>query len=72
MLQESVFSKLLKRKQSKEIQAAGIAGLETCPFCEFATIPPPESRILTCLNPECGKDSCRYVEHAAFIFTINF
>ena len=40
VLKSSVFSNLLKRKQTEEIVAAGIADLETCPFCDFATIMP--------------------------------
>lgn len=67
VLHESVFSKLLKRKQIIEVQAAGIVGLESCPFCEFATIPSPESRIFTCLNPECGKESCRFCQRVSHV-----
>ncbi|KAF2348228.1 hypothetical protein FHG87_021016, partial [Trinorchestia longiramus] len=40
VLKSSVFSNLLKRKQAEEIVAAGIADLESCPFCNFATIMP--------------------------------
>ncbi|KAA0203432.1 hypothetical protein HAZT_HAZT007626 [Hyalella azteca] len=40
VLKSSVFSNLLKRKQAEEIMAAGIADLECCPFCNFATIMP--------------------------------
>jgi hypothetical protein len=41
---------------------AGLEGLEQCPFCPFATImdvPKEQNKIFNCLNPECGKDSCR-------------
>ena len=42
VLKSSTFSNLLKRKQAEEIEAAGIANLESCPFCNFATIMPNE------------------------------
>uniref|UniRef100_A0A1B6F327 RING-type domain-containing protein n=1 Tax=Cuerna arida TaxID=1464854 RepID=A0A1B6F327_9HEMI len=59
LLEARVFSKLLQRIQLDEVKAAEIEGLEICPFCEFATIPPPETNIFTCLNPDCLKESCR-------------
>lgn len=40
---------------------AEIKHLETCPFCEFATIMPNQNdKIFRCFNPECFKDSCRF------------
>ncbi|KAG8281403.1 hypothetical protein J6590_059697 [Homalodisca vitripennis] len=59
LLETRAFSKLLQRIQLDEVRAAEIEGLEMCPFCEFATIPPPETNIFTCLNPECLRESCR-------------
>ncbi|RXG70540.1 E3 ubiquitin-protein ligase [Armadillidium vulgare] len=60
LLKPSIFSNLLKRKQAEEIAAAGIDDLESCPFCNFATIMPnKEDKVFKCLNPECLKDSCR-------------
>ncbi|XP_067012881.2 uncharacterized protein [Anabrus simplex] len=59
ILKPSVFSRLLHRKQIEEVKAAGIPGLETCQFCDFATIPAPEDKVFHCLNPECMKNTCR-------------
>ena len=55
------FSIVLKNHQAAEVEAAGIEGLVSCPFCPFASIPLPEDKIFKCLNPECMKESCRYV-----------
>ncbi|XP_049804091.1 uncharacterized protein LOC126243001 [Schistocerca nitens] len=59
VLKPSVFSKMLQRKQMEEIKSAAIRGLEVCPFCDFASIPPEEDKVFCCLNPECMKESCR-------------
>ncbi|XP_046990842.1 uncharacterized protein LOC124595957 [Schistocerca americana] len=59
VLKPSVFSKMLQRKQMEEIKSAAICGLEVCPFCDFASIPPEEDKVFCCLNPECMKESCR-------------
>lgn len=53
------FSALLKKNQAAEIIAAGVDGLVSCPFCHFASIPPPEDKVFKCLNPECMKETCR-------------
>lgn len=45
----------------EEIKAAGIEDLVQCPFCNYATIMPPDVKIVACLNPECQKESCRCV-----------
>ncbi|XP_011700525.1 PREDICTED: uncharacterized protein LOC105457516 isoform X2 [Wasmannia auropunctata] len=54
------FSILLCKRQEAEIMAAGLEGLVSCPFCHFASIPPPEDKIFKCLNPECMKETCRF------------
>lgn len=59
VLKPNIFSKIAQRKQLQEIKAAGIEDLETCPFCDFATIPPQGDKIFKCLNPDCMKESCR-------------
>ena len=41
---------------------ANLDDLEQCPFCPFATImevPKEMNKVFSCLNPDCGKDSCR-------------
>lgn len=53
------FSILLKKRQEAEVNAAGLEGLVSCPFCHFASIPPPEDKVFKCLNRECMKESCR-------------
>nr|XP_018912992.1 PREDICTED: uncharacterized protein LOC109041192 isoform X2 [Bemisia tabaci] len=59
VLAPNAFSKFVKIKQTEEIKAAGIEGLVSCPFCEFASIPPPEDKIFKCQNTDCMKESCR-------------
>lgn len=48
-------------KQRKEIEAAGLEGLEECPFCEYkVVIDNPDERLFRCENVEvCGVVSCR-------------
>ncbi|XP_067009558.2 E3 ubiquitin-protein ligase RNF216 [Anabrus simplex] len=59
VLKPTVFSSLLLRKQLIEVTEAGISDIETCPFCDFVTIPPEGAKVFNCLNPLCMKDSCR-------------
>ncbi|KAJ8678403.1 hypothetical protein QAD02_014190 [Eretmocerus hayati] len=53
------FSALLKIRQTAELMAAEVDGLVSCPFCHFASIPPPEDKVFKCLNPDCMKETCR-------------
>ncbi|EIW78179.1 hypothetical protein CONPUDRAFT_107947 [Coniophora puteana RWD-64-598 SS2] len=47
-------------KQRKEIEAAGLEGLEECPFCEYkCVIENPEEKLFRCERRECGAVSCR-------------
>ncbi|ESK93036.1 ring finger [Moniliophthora roreri MCA 2997] len=48
-------------KQRKEIEMAGIEGLEECPFCEYkCVIENKEEKLFRCGNEEnCGAISCR-------------
>jgi TRIAD3 protein (E3 ubiquitin-protein ligase RNF216) len=48
-------------KQRKEIEAAGLSGLEECPFCDYAVIiEDKEDKLLKCGNLDvCGVVSCR-------------
>lgn len=61
VLSPTQFSILIGKKQEAEVIAAGLEGLVSCPFCHFASIPPPEDKVFKCLNPECMKESCRWV-----------
>ncbi|XP_051166058.1 putative leucine-rich repeat-containing protein DDB_G0290503 [Leptopilina boulardi] len=53
------FKILLSKVQEGEIAAAKIEGLVSCPFCYYASIPPENDKIFTCMNLDCGKKSCR-------------
>ena len=47
-------------KQQKEIEAAGLEGLEECPFCEYkVVIENEQERLFHCQNEDCGAVSCR-------------
>nr|CAD7452682.1 unnamed protein product [Timema tahoe] len=59
VLKPSIFSRMLQRKQMEEVKAAGIEDLESCPFCDFATILPNDDKVFRCLNLDCMKESCR-------------
>ena len=49
-----------KVKQVKEIEMAGLDGLEECPYCEFkVVIDNPNERLFRCQNEECGAVTCR-------------
>lgn len=48
-------------KQGKEIEMAGLEGLEECPFCEYkCVIENPDEKLFRCGNEEgCGAVTCR-------------
>ncbi|KAH9926626.1 uncharacterized protein BXZ73DRAFT_19576, partial [Epithele typhae] len=47
-------------QQRKEIEAAGLEGLEECPFCEYKVVIENEhERLFRCDNTECGAVTCR-------------
>ncbi|KAJ7685299.1 hypothetical protein DFH06DRAFT_969243 [Mycena polygramma] len=47
-------------KQTKEVEAAGIEGLEECPFCEYkCVIENEQEKLFSCRNEECAAVSCR-------------
>lgn len=46
--------------QRKELEAAGLENLETCPSCEFAIVIDNEhEKLFTCQHPNCQVVSCR-------------
>lgn len=59
----------MRLKQAQEIRDASIEGLETCAFCDYSVILPPDIDIIFCLNPECKKETCR-LEKLVFILNI--
>ena len=47
-------------KQTKEVDMAGLDGLEECPHCEFkAVIDDPGVKVFRCQNEECEAVTCR-------------
>ncbi len=55
----------LRIKQRKEIAAAGLSGLEECPFCEFKVVIENEhEKLFRCQNEECLSVSCRQCKKA--------
>ncbi|XP_030757574.1 uncharacterized protein LOC115883355 isoform X3 [Sitophilus oryzae] len=67
VLTPKIFSKIAQKKALAEIKAAGVDDLESCPFCEFATIPAPGDKLFRCLNPECMKESCRQCKEPSHV-----
>ena len=62
LLSPNMFSILIRKMQEEEVKQADLEGLESCPFCSFATIMTnPDDKVFKCLNPECSTDSCRYI-----------
>jgi hypothetical protein len=57
----AISDKLAEIQQLAEIKAAGLDGLEQCPFCEYQAIclSVDIDAIFECLNPGCEKVSCR-------------
>ncbi|KAF8911320.1 hypothetical protein CPB85DRAFT_1303537 [Mucidula mucida] len=56
-------------KQRKEIEAAGLEGLEECPFCEYkCVIENPEEKLFRCGNEDsCGAVTCRNCKKASVL-----
>lgn len=59
----------VRRVQQDELRRANIPGLAGCPFCDFVVQAPPANvdRVLHCLNPKCGKVSCRLCKEESHI-----
>ena len=58
-LSTKLYSKLTDRKQLAEIEAAGLENLVQCPGCNYAVIQDSQDKVITCGNPECGRQTCR-------------
>ena len=56
-----ILDKIAEIQQLAEIKAAGLDGLEQCPFCDYQAVCPPvdADTLFECLNPDCEKVSCR-------------
>lgn len=69
ILRPNEFSKLLINIQNEEIRNAGIENLESCNYCSYAAIIENQNdKVFYCLNPECLKETCRYL---IIIFKLN-
>jgi len=59
----------LKKVIKAEIEKAGIENLEECPFCPYNQImekwKPGHNKIFSCLDPDCGIESCRLCQEPA-------
>ena len=60
ILPEKLLSLYHKVKQMKEIEDAGLEGLEECPFCDFkVVIDNADEKLFRCQNEGCMAVSCR-------------
>ncbi|KAF8515364.1 hypothetical protein BU17DRAFT_51893 [Hysterangium stoloniferum] len=60
MLPKKLMDLYHRLKQQKEIEAAGLEGLEECPFCEYkVVIENSEEKLFRCEGEDCGVVSCR-------------
>ena len=60
VLVPKVANSYLALVQRKELEAAGLENLETCPSCEFAiVIENDNEKLFTCQHPDCETVSCR-------------
>jgi len=59
IVDDKLYQRIIRYKQTQEIKEANIEGLETCAFCDYSVILPPEFKIINCLNPDCKKETCR-------------
>ena len=67
-LEPNVLFKLEQKRQAEEVIAAGLESLVACPFCPYQTVmEDPVDRVLICMNPECGKHSCRLCKEPSHI-----
>ncbi|KIY45011.1 hypothetical protein FISHEDRAFT_18691, partial [Fistulina hepatica ATCC 64428] len=59
-LPEKLLALYERVKQRKEIEAAGLDGLEECPSCEYkCVIDNPDEKLFRCENEDCGAVTCR-------------
>lgn len=59
-LDRKAFALWERRVAQAELAAAGIIGLEECPFCDFAMVIEDNSvTVFSCQNEGCRKESCR-------------
>ena len=59
-------------RQRRDIELAGLEGLEECPFCDYKVVMDVDfqtDKVLKCQNEECGKVSCRKCKKEVNILT---
>ena len=59
-------------QQRRDIELAGLEGLEECPFCDYKVVMDMDfqtDKVLRCQNEECGKVSCRKCKKEVSIHT---
>ena len=63
------FDRLAFNQQQAEITAAGIDGLEQCPYCDFKGIcgPVEEEKVFDCQNSDCFRATCRLCKDDAHV-----
>merc|ERR1712142_120472 len=66
VVKPNVLSKLMVIRQAEELKSAGLENLVSCPYCPYQTIMDnQDDKVMRCLNPECGRDSCRLCKHSS-------
>jgi TRIAD3 protein (E3 ubiquitin-protein ligase RNF216) len=68
-LGEKSFERLEHMQQQQDLAAAGLDFLSECPFCDFKAecLPVEVDKEFRCLNPKCGKTSCRLCDKETHI-----
>lgn len=62
ILPEKLFELYEHIRQRRDIELAGLEGLEECPFCDYKVVIDADfqtDKVLRCQNEECAKVSCR-------------
>jgi E3 ubiquitin-protein ligase RNF216 len=72
ILPDKLFDLYEQIRQRRDIELAGLEGLEECPFCDFKVVMDAEfqaDKVLRCQNEDCGKVSCRKCKEEVSICT---
>lgn len=65
VLNAKLLSLYNRMKQVKEVEAAGLDGLESCPFCDYkVVIENAAEKLLRCQNEDCMTITCRECKKA--------
>jgi E3 ubiquitin-protein ligase RNF216 len=72
VLPDKLFDLYEQIRQRRDIELAGLEGLEECPFCDFKVVMDVEfqaDKVLRCQNENCGKVSCRKCKEEVSVCT---